>query len=228
LTFSVPGVTPATAPITASGNLILLAKPSQLGGTGGIVTLTLLNGNGTPVPGVQLTGTCSNAGIITGPGVTNSAGQTTANIGANLNIPNAPGSGSCTFTTATGSPTVTVTLKGTDPCLAGTSPPPAGCSSSSTNVTLTVQLQSATANTGGYGSVSANPALTIDPCTMTSTTAVSCTGSYASGKTVTLTATLAGPATGVTWGGACAPAGNATSVTLTLTSNTTCSATFQP
>lgn len=228
LTFTA-GNTTKTAPITASGNLILLAKPSQLGGTGGIVTLTLLNGNGTPVPGAQLTGTCTNAGIITGPGVTNSAGQTTVNIGANLNIPNAPGSGSCTFTTSTGSPTATVTLKGTDPCLAGTSPPPAGCTSSTgTNVTLTVQLQSATANTGGYGSVSANPALTIDPCTMTSTTAVSCTGSYASGKTVTLTATLAGPATGVTWGGSCAPAGNATSVTLTLNSNTTCSATFQP
>lgn len=207
LTFTA-GNTAKTAPITASGNLILLAKPSQLGGTGGTVTLTLLNGNGTPVPGAQLTGSCTNAGIVSGPGVTNSAGQTTANITANLNIPNAPGSGSCTFTTATGSPTATVSLKGIDPCTQNVSPPPTGCTgSTTTNYTLNVQLQSATASTGGYGGVTASPAFTVSPCAMTSTTALSCTGSYAPSTSVTLTASLLGPATGVVWEAPALPRG---------------------
>ena len=50
---------PVDDPIVASGDLVLFALPSQLGGDGGNVTLVLLNGNGTPVPGVQLTGTCT-------------------------------------------------------------------------------------------------------------------------------------------------------------------------
>lgn len=225
LTFTV-GNTTKTAPITASGSLILLAKPSQLGGTGGIVTLTLLSGNGTPVPGVQLTGTCTNAGIITGPGVTNSAGQTTVNIGANLNIPNAPGSGSCTFTTATGSPTATVTLKGTDPCLAGTSPPPTGCSTTggSGNYNLTVQLNS---QTTGYGGVTSTPTGVV--CSMLNATSpVSCSGAFASGTNVTVTAAPTAPSTGVQWGGACASAGTALAATVTVSSNMMCTATFQP
>lgn len=131
LTFSA-GSYSGSATISASGGLILLAKPSSFYGTdGGLVTLTLLSSNGTPVPGVQLTGTCtgdSSIGIVSGPGVTNSSGQTTASISANLNIPTKPGSGSCTFTTATGSPTVIVKLQGVDPCLSGVSPKPTGCS----------------------------------------------------------------------------------------------------
>ena len=126
LTFNA-GSTTATAPIVANGNLILLARPSQLGGSGGLVTLTLLNGNGTPVPGAQLTGTCTNAGIVSGPGVTDANGQTKVNITANLNQPGGGGTGSCTFTTSTGSPTVTVNLQGIDTCALGTSPPPPGC-----------------------------------------------------------------------------------------------------
>ena len=128
LTFTAGSAT-ATAPITASGGLILLAKPSALGGSGGTVTLSLLNSNGTPVPGVQLVGTCTGAtvGIFSGPGVTNAQGQTTAVITADLNQPKAPGSGSCTFTTATGSPSVTVTLQGIDPCLVVVSPPNPAC-----------------------------------------------------------------------------------------------------
>ncbi|MHB8447310.1 MAG: beta strand repeat-containing protein [Rudaea sp.] len=224
LTFTA-GNTTATAPIAASGNLILLAKPSQLGGTGGTVTLTLLNGNGTPVPGAQLTGSCTNAGIASGPGVTNSAGQTTVVITANLNQPNAAGTGSCTFTTSTGSPTVTVTLQGVDPCKSGLSPPPMGCTSSGgTNYNLTVQLN---AQTTGYGSVSSTP--TGVGCAMTSATnPVSCTGAFASGTSVTVTAAPTAPSTGVKWGGACASAGTALAATVTLTANSSCTATFQP
>jgi hypothetical protein len=222
LTFTV-GDTSATAPITASGDLILLAKPSVLGGNGGVVTLTLLNGNGTPVPGVQLTGTCENAGLASGPGVTNSAGQTTANISANLNQPNNPGTGSCTFTTATGSPTAKVTLKGIDPCTLGISPPPAGCSSGG-NFNLALQLNSAGT---GYGSVTSTPA-GMTGCTMSSPTSVGCSGSFASGTVVTLTAVLGATSTGVTWGGSCTAAGNALSATVTLSANTSCTVEFDP
>ncbi len=133
LTFSAGGAT-APIPITASGGLILLAKPSALGGTGGTVTLSLLNSNGTPVPGVQLTGTCTGAtvGLASGPGVTNASGQTTATISADLNVVNSSttttgGTGSCIFTTATGSPTVTVTLQGINECALNISPTPPGC-----------------------------------------------------------------------------------------------------
>ena len=129
LTFTA-GSASKSAPISASGGLILLAQHSSfVNGVGGDVTLTLLNSNGTPVPGVQLTGSCTgdaSVGITTPPGTTNSSGQTTAHISADLNGPKSTKTGSCTFTTSTGSPSVTVTLKGIDTCL--TSPPPAtGC-----------------------------------------------------------------------------------------------------
>ncbi len=62
LTFTAGDAT-TTVPITASGNLVLLAFPSALGGAGGTVTLQLLTGNGVPVPGAQLTGTCTGATV---------------------------------------------------------------------------------------------------------------------------------------------------------------------
>jgi hypothetical protein len=130
LTFSA-GKASGSAPITANGGLVLLAIPSQLGGNGGTVTLQLLSSNGTPVPGVQLTGTCTgdaSIGIVSGPGVTDAQGKTTTTITANLDIPKAAGSGSCTFTTSTGSPTATVRLQGLDPCTIPVSPPNPACS----------------------------------------------------------------------------------------------------
>jgi hypothetical protein len=117
LTFTA-GSASATAPISASGGLILLAVPSSLGGNGGPVQLQLLNSNGTPVSGVQLTGSCTgdpSIGITTNPGVTDSNGITNTFIHADLNVvppATTPKSGSCTFTTATNSPSVTVTLTG--------------------------------------------------------------------------------------------------------------------
>jgi hypothetical protein len=129
LTFSI-GDTTAFANIVASGNLILIAKPSALGGDGGTVTLTLLNSNGTPVPGVQLVGTCTgdpSIGIKSGPGVTGADGSTTAVIQAALNGIHAGKTGSCTFTTSTGSPSAVVTLQGIDLCLV--SPHPTSCDS---------------------------------------------------------------------------------------------------
>jgi len=132
LTFSI-GSTTATAPITAGGGLALLANPSACGGGGcrvPPVTLTLLNSNGTPVPGVQLIGTCtgdSSIGLVSGPGVTDANGMTTVAITANLNAYQTPKSGSCTFTTTNGStPSAIVTLQGQDLCNGTSPPPPAG------------------------------------------------------------------------------------------------------
>jgi len=133
LTFNL-GALSGFSPIKASGSLVLLAVPSALGGTGGTVTLTLLTGNGLPVPGVQIVGTCTGDGSIsiaqyngTPPGVTDANGKTAAVIVAALNHFGSAGSGVCTFTTSTGSPTAKVVLQGIDYCAEQTSPPPDGC-----------------------------------------------------------------------------------------------------
>lgn len=128
LTFNAAGAT-ATAPISASGSLLLLANPSALPGNGGGVILKLVDGHGAPVPGVQLVGTCSgdpSIAITSGPGVTLPDGTSPVAITANLNGPNSTKTGSCTFTTSTGSPSVTVTLSGTNTCVV-VSPLPPGC-----------------------------------------------------------------------------------------------------
>ncbi|MDR3387325.1 MAG: hypothetical protein P4L92_09755 [Rudaea sp.] len=225
LTFSA-GTATNSAPITAGGNLILLAIPSALGGNGGTVTLSLLSSNGTPVPGVQLTGTCTGAtvGIASGPGVTNSQGQTTAVITANLNIPNAPGTGSCTFTTSTGSPTVIVNLQGTDPCLAAGASPgnPACTSTTATPSTVALSVVSG-ANTASFTS---NPAGAS--CSGVVGTTQSCSATL-NGGTYTLTAVPSGgTATAVTWSGSCTPSGTNKAtliVPTTAATGLTCTAT---
>src|SRR5262249_44707496 len=70
LTFTA-GTASKVVPITVVSGLVLLAKPTVLGGSGGTVILTLLTSNGSPVPGVQLTGSCTgdaSIGIVQGPG----------------------------------------------------------------------------------------------------------------------------------------------------------------
>lgn len=112
--------------------LVLMANPSAMI-SGGTVTLTLLDANGVPQPGFQIRGTCESSGgasvgIVSGPGVTNASGRTTAMIDAiNLNQVGAAGSGECTFETADGSAQAVVTLQGRDLCTLGTSPPIPGC-----------------------------------------------------------------------------------------------------
>ncbi|HRQ63778.1 MAG TPA: hypothetical protein PKZ76_02745 [Xanthomonadaceae bacterium] len=101
------------------GQMILQATPSAFVGSGGTVTLRLITSDGSPVPGVQIVGSCTASGgtigISSGPGVTNENGITTALVAANLNTcgPN-PGSGTCTFTTAAGTPSATVSFQGID------------------------------------------------------------------------------------------------------------------
>jgi hypothetical protein len=213
LTFSVGATTSGPIPIVASGNLILLAKPSALGGNGGTVTLSLLNSNGTPVPGVQLTGSCQGAtvGITSGPGVTNAQGQTTVDITADLNQPNAPGSGSCTFTTSTGSPSVTVTLQGIDPCKSGVSPLPSGC-------TITPGTPSTVAFSVVSGATTAS--FTSSPAGASCSGAVGTTQNCPvslNGGTYTLTPSPLGG----TWSGSCTPIAGGKSVLIVPTTTTT-------
>ncbi len=192
LTFSGAGQS-AVVPIVASGDLVLFATPSQLGGDGGLVTLTLLNGNGTPVPGAQLTGTCTNAGLGGPIPVTNASGQATAAVVADLNIPNMPGTGSCTFSTSSGSPTATVNLVGTDPCTSGISPTPPSCTggtSGNSTVTMKIIAPSATA-------VSSNP--TGLGCSSAGGATQTCVKSVPGGS-YNLSSTVAG-----TWSGDCVP-----------------------
>jgi hypothetical protein len=115
------------------GSQILQAIPSSFTGAAGAVQvrLRLLSANGSPVPGVQLIGTCESTGgtldIFSGPGITDSNGETIVIINVDLNGVNTSDSGSCTFTTATGSPSATVNFQGVDICTLGFSPVPPGC-----------------------------------------------------------------------------------------------------
>jgi hypothetical protein len=102
---------------------ILQAFPSSFfGGNGGPVRLRLINGNGEPIPGVLITGSCTGENgaqilLTEPPGITNALGETLARISAiNLDQPQDAASGSCTFAAAGGSPTTTVTLQGVNLC----------------------------------------------------------------------------------------------------------------
>lgn len=101
----------------------LQAFPSSFfGGNGGPVRLRLINGNGEPIPGVLITGVCTATGgaqiqLSEQPGITNAQGETTARISAiNLDQPQGAANGTCVFTAAGGSPSVTVTLTGVNLC----------------------------------------------------------------------------------------------------------------
>lgn len=102
---------------------ILQAFPSSFfGGNGGPVLLRLINGNGEPIPGVLITGTCTANGgaqiqLVQAPGITNAQGETTAVITAiNLDQPQSAANGSCTFVASGGSPSTTVTMQGVNLC----------------------------------------------------------------------------------------------------------------
>lgn len=145
--------------------MVLLANPTAMR-SGGVVTLTLVNNNGVPLPGHQIVGTCEGQNGATvwlnpGPGVTNASGQTTATIRVNnLDQLGSAGSGSCTFETVDGSASATVTLQGEDLCSIYVSPLPAGCPSTgpTPQFTLTMAISSGpTASAGAY-MVSSSPA----------------------------------------------------------------------
>jgi hypothetical protein len=216
------GSATASANITASGSLILLASPSALGGTGGNVTLTLLNSNGTPVPGVQLTGTCTGAGVglASGPGTTSSTGKTSVSITANLNSYGSAGTGTCTFTTGTGSPTVTVNLQGTDLCKAD--PNNAACSggTSGGGGALSITADATAAHTAG------NYIVSVSYGTTSPATTFNCSAPAGSSNTCSVTTSgtvsaAAVPTAGFTgWSGNCSGTTSPTAVNTSGTSPT--------
>ena len=118
--FTAGSAVPAlNVPISASGSLVLQASPSSMGGTGGAVTLLLTDANGHPVPGAQISGTCT-AGAGSGMlSPTDANGKATTTITASLTgYKPANTSATCTFKTASGDASATVNLQGTDLCTA--------------------------------------------------------------------------------------------------------------
>ncbi len=114
--FSVGDSEPVDVPLTVGSGLALQAAPSTT--SGGPITLLLTDGSGNPVPGTQIVGTCTGGPGITGLiAATGADGKTVAMVTAGGLEFVCPGDtraqGVCKFsTTATGGPTVEVTVLG--------------------------------------------------------------------------------------------------------------------
>lgn len=135
--FSVGGATDDVE-VLPPGSAMLLVDPSRyIDPSPNVlsvrVTLTLLNGQGDPISGVDLTGECD-AGdgqleIESDPGVTDSNGETTARIAVGMTecaAPDAEGFpriGQCTFTTPSGTPVGTFVAVGINGTNNNVSPP---------------------------------------------------------------------------------------------------------
>lgn len=212
--------------------LILLARPSSMKG-GGPVVLTLLNGAGQPQPGFRIFGTCEGSGgatvtLVSGPGITDQDGRTTAEIGAvDLYQVGGSGSGICTFTTADGSATATVQLEGDDLCKSPVSPWPGCPTDDPTTYTLTVGLEGGT-DPGTYFVISAPVGIA---CAGPDNMLTACTpAEFEENKIVTLT-THAPNGLGSSfggWVGDCAeiPGSNPPQATVTMDADKSCTATW--
>lgn len=210
------------------GSLILTANPSAVTTTStAIVTLSLLDAGGFPVANAQLSGTCVGAGgaqLSTAP-VSGETGITDANgtarfliSGTNLSQINAAGSGTCTYRTASGTPSVAVPVQGVDLCN-GFSPTPQGCGGPF-QLSVTV-LGGPTVGT--LYSVSSTPGGIT--CSSAPSGSQTCVGFFAAGTAVTLTANAGST---VTWTGDCAAATAGAITTLPVSMNTakSCTASF--
>lgn len=122
----------ATGTVTIGGpeNSLLQAFPSSFIGTGGRVTLRLVDGTGQPIPDVFITATCAGEGgaaffITEPPGVTDADGFTQSLITTSGLIGGDDvGNGSCTFRAAAGEPSTVVQFIGINICRFAFSP---GC-----------------------------------------------------------------------------------------------------
>lgn len=224
--FSAGGAT-AEVEITTS-TLVLQARPSALSSSA-LVTLTLLNGQGVPQPGFLIVGECTAAEGTTiilenGPGVTNAQGQTTVFIEAlNLDGIGEAGSGECTFETADGAATATVTLQGIDLCETAFSPRPPGCPTTGTGTTFALNASL----TGGLGSLASTPAgFSVTNCQRLVTgPATACSAPFSSGAVVSLTATPSTAGEVAVFTGECVSSGpNQATVTMSAARN--CSVAF--
>lgn len=116
---------PGTTFLTASPNAFYNSSSNHS------VLLTLTGADGTGIAGASITGTCTSTGgsldITIPPAPTDANGQTTATVNAILDGLNQFYTGTCTFTAqGTGGPSVTVSFRGVDQCIA-VSPTPTGC-----------------------------------------------------------------------------------------------------
>lgn len=224
------------------GELALIANPAAFFAGGGRTRLTLVDGSGRPVQGVQLVGTCTGSGgavVSTAPatgenGVTNANGQADFEITAlNLNQTGSAGSGSCTFTTVSGEPEAEVTVQGVDICEQGFSPPAVGCPTTPvTQNTLTLNL-----NGAGIGAVASSQPAGI-ACTKPVAAATQiCTAQYNDETTVSLFIQAqdgGGAPTNATFtvSGACAlsqaPTAQSAAITVVLSEARTCTVTLSP
>jgi hypothetical protein len=237
--FSAGGAS-AVVTITGGGGAqaVLFAFPDSLGGSGGDITLRLLDSEGNPISGVQIAGSCTGGQVSLSipPGVTNANGETTASIRANLDSTTSPGSGSCPFT-ALGA-TATVRLLGINLCNLGISPPPPGCTTTpvvTTPRTLTVRLLDPTGTpvAAGFPLVSVVGNAGGINCTPASQAANSgCLGTaITDGSTVTLVAAtglngVPGAESFCRWTGADNCFGTQPTVQVLMNSNKTCNAIF--
>jgi hypothetical protein len=115
--------------VTSSASGVLNANPSAIFGSGeDTITLTLYDGSGNPIEGAAISGSCDQVpggflSIESGPSLTDAFGQSIVVVSSALDAPDAGLNGSCTFATASGSPTVTVNFTGGDSCALGNPSP---------------------------------------------------------------------------------------------------------
>ena len=228
--YSAGGAGSVAIPIVAGGNLVLLASPSALGGTGGNVGLTLRDDKGNPVPGVQLTSTCTGntVSVSFNSSVTDANGAASATITADLNAYGSVNTGSCTFTTSSGSPTATVTLSGVNLCI--NDPTNAACTTGGTGgggsgngLTIIVNT---TATNNATVSVAGVPQFSPAPTCSVATAPGNRTCTFNIPTTVTQVTLTASPNSGFTgWSGDCS--GTANQYQLPIAGATSCTATFQ-
>jgi hypothetical protein len=188
------------------GTLVLQARPSVITTGSQLVTLTLLNGSGTPQQGVLITGTCTaGAGAVialsNGPGTTDANGRTTVQVTTTLDAATIcqGGGGSCTFETADGTASTDVDIVLTPESF---SPQPECAPAVTFGVTL--RLVDGASTTNGFA-VSSQPDLftvsVAEGSTQTQTVNV------AEGTDLVFTTLPAGAGPAVNWTGSCVPAG---------------------
>jgi len=120
--------------VSAAAGGVLNASPSAFATSGQKkIILTLYDGSGNVVEGAAISAECDaisggSLGVLTGPTLTDVDGQSEVIVLAALDGINTSLSGSCTFATSTGNPSVTVSFSGNDICLSPPSPLPLGCS----------------------------------------------------------------------------------------------------
>jgi hypothetical protein len=213
------------------GALILQANPADFFGNGDFVTtLSLVDQNGVGVAGVQLVGTCTvtaPASLVLGPiALTDANGQTQVTLSAsNFNQIGSAPTATCTFRTASGTPSATVRVTGFDFCEIFDPTQIQGCPGYVPPGRLTVstrQTQTTPPATGGsppQGTITSLPA-GIN-CSFNGSNSGDCTALFR--QTVTLQYGVSG---GVfcRWEGACSGTSPLTTVTVPSNGAVVCTA----